>query len=791
MKNILKIFLLTLMIHTQYNGQEFEANVKWEYPSSAHIRDLVVTDLNADNIKDIIFCRTLWDGTDEFSVVALDGNTGEMIWQNLRSTISDIELIDYNNDLIYDIIALDWNNVISVLNGIDGSILIESLLRSSENVKMDKISSDIAAASGNDGLKVVDIDLDGRKEIVTRIENRVAVLDKNMNQQWLSQELIDWPSFTIGNIDLDNQLEIVYVAKYIKDNESAKFFAYDFVNSENTLLFESEISNAGGTILRQDISIDDFDSTMVGNEIVMMNGISTNNNSRIDIIIENITQGYTNSFSSYMNPNNSDFTKGDINNDNVYEMILYGSDIELYAGNGTLIWNNNQYGEVAFITDLNGDYKKELIIEDRIYDAQNGTYIQSLPRDSNPMGGVLLIAQTDIDDDDNIDLITGHHPDTGIKLYEFNNPNVLKVTSPNGGETFAYNTNFLTEVFVEWNKGNANFIDIEFCDDYSTGPTWRTIATNVNANQDWFSWSTPGINSSDCKVKITNSNDSTDFDESDDVFTIYISQAEWESEPNDSAVVANEVALGDTILAFITPNDRDYFKLYTEAGDTIEIYAEDREDSNLLGMILVYDKDGNYVGGNEMFSDEYNNRVIFIAEYPDYYYVRYSYRYDYDSFPNKINNHYSSGNKFNEKSIAPSADYGAYLITFNLFHNQNPLILDINSYNVDYNGISFSTKSFSNGSQTDIYIEYGQNDVTENSYYLGSFNYLNQYEELRTEQQIVLSNVNSIYYRSKAVNAVGISYSETKFLEIPQTPEKWTHLISGGRSWAINYTVAS
>ena len=62
-----------------------------------------------------------------------------------------------------------------------------------------------------------------------------------------------------------------------------------------------------------------------------------------------------------------------------------------------------------------------------------------------------------------------------------------------------------------------------------------------------------------------------------------------ESEINNTIFDANQILIGDSLNASISPTGEvDYFKFLATGGDTVEIFAHDRDESGLNGMIRLF-----------------------------------------------------------------------------------------------------------------------------------------------------------------------------------------------------------
>ena len=92
----------------------------------------------------------------------------------------------------------------------------------------------------------------------------------------------------------------------------------------------------------------------------------------------------------------------------------------------------------------------------------------------------------------------------------------LRISSPNGNQIYPPNT----DLDIEWTSTNIEKAKLEFFYNDSIG--WQTISENIDSSQKVFSWTTPDISSSNCKVRISDMNDSSIADESDHFFSILL-----------------------------------------------------------------------------------------------------------------------------------------------------------------------------------------------------------------------------------------------------------------------------
>ena len=88
------------------------------------------------------------------------------------------------------------------------------------------------------------------------------------------------------------------------------------------------------------------------------------------------------------------------------------------------------------------------------------------------------------------------------------------ITSPNGGENWSVSSSHN----ITWNSAGVSNINIEYTTD--SGTNWITIASNYNAASGSYTWTIPNTVSNLCKVKISESGNSSFYDESDGLFQI-------------------------------------------------------------------------------------------------------------------------------------------------------------------------------------------------------------------------------------------------------------------------------
>ncbi|MBK6914186.1 MAG: hypothetical protein IPH11_11270 [Ignavibacteriales bacterium] len=89
----------------------------------------------------------------------------------------------------------------------------------------------------------------------------------------------------------------------------------------------------------------------------------------------------------------------------------------------------------------------------------------------------------------------------------------IKILAPNGGEQWQSNTS----KSIEWSSYEISDVKIEFTS--NGGTSWNTIISSTPSTGNYL-WNVPSLNSTVCKIRISNVTDSSAFDESDNYFTI-------------------------------------------------------------------------------------------------------------------------------------------------------------------------------------------------------------------------------------------------------------------------------
>ena len=144
--------------------------------------------------------------------------------------------------------------------------------------------------------------------------------------------------------------------------------------------------------------------------------------------------------------------------------------------------------------------RAELLILTSI-DASNGSYSWAVP---NTVSTQCKVKISDSNNLNNYDI-----SDNFFSIIP-----TLTVTSPNGGEQWCVGSikNIL------WQNQNISTINIEYTT--NNGTIWLPIARSIDASNGSYSWAVPNTVSTQCKVKISDSNNLNNYDISDNFFSI-------------------------------------------------------------------------------------------------------------------------------------------------------------------------------------------------------------------------------------------------------------------------------
>ena len=90
----------------------------------------------------------------------------------------------------------------------------------------------------------------------------------------------------------------------------------------------------------------------------------------------------------------------------------------------------------------------------------------------------------------------------------------ITVNTPNGGESWQSGT----KPNITWVSNNVSNVKIEYTT--NNGTNWTTVNSSITATLGTYTWTVPSVNSTNCKVRISDVSNSAVNDISNDVFTI-------------------------------------------------------------------------------------------------------------------------------------------------------------------------------------------------------------------------------------------------------------------------------
>ncbi len=230
-----------------------------------------------------------------------------------------------------------------------------------------------------------------------------------------------------------------------------------------------------------------------------------------------------------------------------------------------------------------------------------------------------------------VDVLEGNYATiVGAAGIILNSSGSVALLIPNGSEVW----NAGSSRTIHWVSRGVTNVGL----DYSTdgGATWATIVASTPAADQAYIWTVPGSVSAVCKVRIRDASDAALFDVSNETFAIVAAAATSESEPNNTAPQANFFSYGDSLDASIAPaGDVDYYMFTGVAGDTVDIYAANRNEGNVDGQIWLYDANGDELATQHNYGNtNAEHRIVHILPATGLYYVRFSFYQTAGAFPN-------------------------------------------------------------------------------------------------------------------------------------------------------------
>lgn len=394
--------------------------------------------------------------------------------------------------------------------------------------------------------------------------------------------------------------------------------------------------------------------------------------------------------------------------------------------------------------------------------------------------------------------------------------NYLTLTFPNGGELWkAGITNQ-----IKWKSSLLGAVNVDYSID--KGANWLAVpnGTGINVSLGSLNWIIPNTPSTQCKVRIMEVGGSGLSDESNGVFEIKTDAVVLDTEPNNTASEAQIITYGDEVEGTIfNESDVDYFKFYAEAGDTVEIYSEERNSSELDGLLRLYQENGNELNNSTWYDGTTRKqRIVYIINAIGNYYISYSNQNNWGSYPISVvknnsetgilqesivkmspQNEYEKGindktinimknmkmnNSFGKVENKIAADNstqalsGDYRLTLNRLAPTAPTINSVWAYGYKYNKAFFQSFLFPNGLETSVTFEYGESQSYGNSVIVNNINVVNEYYINATYFE-GLEGGTTYHYKLKAENSMGYDETEDQTFTTPITPNGWEHIDSG------------
>ncbi|MCK4736423.1 MAG: PQQ-like beta-propeller repeat protein [Methanophagales archaeon] len=403
-----------------------EIELLWEFPVDTHIRDIAFGDLNGDRITDVV-ASVVDGGSIDWSVVGLEGNSGEVLWKFGQTlAVSNVEVGDINGDGSLEVILLDWDKTIYVLNGVNGQLLwSKTLTLNALTIK----NNEVFGYQGK-SLKVEDIDHDGMADIVVG-NGDIILLDGNGNVVWTFHCDIDVDYVDIGDLSNDGYEDIVITDKTGSDVKSAIVYAISGKDGSPLWAYDIPPFDGSSTHSRrpQGISI----ATLSDNTkyVAVIFGLCSTDSTNYHIsAIDGATGKELWKYEDDMRASYfDDVTTGDLNGDGADDILQIGDEVVALDNMGNVLWKWSVYvTQAAIVFDMNKDGNPEVCMNYAIYGGIDGELITYLPRkaDETTIGAVEVVGVKDITGDSYPEIITGHNPSTGVRAFTLSHPAIPK-----------------------------------------------------------------------------------------------------------------------------------------------------------------------------------------------------------------------------------------------------------------------------------------------------------------------------------------------------------------------------
>jgi hypothetical protein len=176
---------------------------------------------------------------------------------------------------------------------------------------------------------------------------------------------------------------------------------------------------------------------------------------------------------------------------------------ESYQGGNSesIIWSSESMAKIKLEYSINDGLSWTVIASN--ITASLGSYSWNVPNVASITCKIRISNQDDATFSDQSDAV----------FSIFKAPSLTLIT-PNGGENWLIGS--LQN--ITWSAESVAKVKLDYSADGGTG--WITLAETIDANAGSYSWTLPDIASANCKVRISNHDDATLFDVSDQPFTI-------------------------------------------------------------------------------------------------------------------------------------------------------------------------------------------------------------------------------------------------------------------------------
>lgn len=348
----------------------------------------------------------------------------------------------------------------------------------------------------------------------------------------------------------------------------------------------------------------------------------------------------------------------------------------------------------------------------------------------------------------------------------------VRVASPNGGENWRIGT----VRNIQWTSRNVSSLAINYSTD--AGGSWIPVTPSTAASVGSFAWTIPSAVSGQCLVRVSDASNVSLNDQSDAVFSIVATAVTAETEPNNSASLADYMEYGDSLDASINPNtDVDYYKFNAAGGDTVDIVAHTLDGSYLNGRITLFDASGNHLDQTWYWMSSL--RLVVKVPSTGIYYIRYCYIQNATVYPNGTHPAVSEQLLGVRPPNRVESDTGAYRIILKKFVLSPPVADGVGYYYRYSTAMKLGGRVDPGGLPTTVTFEYGTSPSYGSSIAAEQF-YVNGFiDGYAISPEITgLSPGTTYYARLKAQNSLGIAYGYQGILSTPPASDRWVRQVN-------------